>query len=409
MANFANPFNPGMQYHDDDGSPLNGGFLYFYEAGSSTPKTTWADGAMQVPNDNPVVLDSTGRATIFVQGLYKWSLTDSDGVEKASGDDNKFEVITGVAAELLDDTSKANMRSTLGLGSAAVLDTGTGANKVVKFNATAKYPGNDGSLITNINAAVSLPLPYNHISGLKFTRLNATTFSITAGEARDTTDGFNMSLSSTITKSLSGWAEGTNEGSLDIGSLSPSSWLHIFIIGKSDGTGDIAISAEGSLAVNPTNLGNFDYYKYIGVSILLDDDSEITNIVQDGDSLLFNDPVEDRNAAGDGNIDASPATTQLLTVPPDIKVDAIITVTAGTNGVAGSVYFSSPDVSDEAPHEFTDPPFSQLLVPIADGTRYSSGQFEVRTNTSQQIRIRPSQDAYAVDICTLGWRYQKNR
>ena len=224
MANFANPFNPGVQYHDDDGSPLNGGFLYFWKAGTSEAKTTWADGAMQVPNDNPVVLNSVGRATIFVQGLYKWSLTDADGIEKDSGDNNKFEVVTGVAAELLDDTSKANQRTTLGLGTAAVLNTGTAANEVVKLNATAKYPANDGSLITNINASVAVPLPLGHVSGLKFARTGVATFSITAGEARDTTDGFNMSISSTITKNLDAWAEGTNKGSLDIGSLSPSSW-----------------------------------------------------------------------------------------------------------------------------------------------------------------------------------------
>ena len=59
------------QYFDDNGNPLSSGKVYTYDAGTSTPRTTWADSAEVTPNANPVILDAAGRATIFWRGVYK--------------------------------------------------------------------------------------------------------------------------------------------------------------------------------------------------------------------------------------------------------------------------------------------------------------------------------------------------
>jgi hypothetical protein len=62
------------------GLPLAGGLLYTYAAGTTTPQTTYAaDGT--TPNANPVVLDSTGTATIRCDSSlsYKFVLKDSGG------------------------------------------------------------------------------------------------------------------------------------------------------------------------------------------------------------------------------------------------------------------------------------------------------------------------------------------
>lgn len=73
---------PDEQFFDDDGAVLAGGFLYFFETGSSTPLATYNDPDLDIShaNTNPVELDSAGRAgPIFLQTLaYKAVLKDSD-------------------------------------------------------------------------------------------------------------------------------------------------------------------------------------------------------------------------------------------------------------------------------------------------------------------------------------------
>lgn len=72
----------GLTYLDNNGRPLAGGKLYFYETGTSTAKATYSDAAETIPNTNPVELDAAGRQPdIFFSGLAKVVITDSDGVQ----------------------------------------------------------------------------------------------------------------------------------------------------------------------------------------------------------------------------------------------------------------------------------------------------------------------------------------
>ena len=58
--------------------PLVGGMIYTYAAGTSTPKATYTTAAANVENENPVVLDARGEATIFWNGAYKIVVRDAD-------------------------------------------------------------------------------------------------------------------------------------------------------------------------------------------------------------------------------------------------------------------------------------------------------------------------------------------
>jgi hypothetical protein len=71
--------NPGLQFFDNTGLPLSGGLLYSYAPGTTTPKTTYTDEGLSVPNANPIVLDSAGRCTIFLTNgeEYKFVLKTS--------------------------------------------------------------------------------------------------------------------------------------------------------------------------------------------------------------------------------------------------------------------------------------------------------------------------------------------
>ena len=69
------------QAFDDDGNPLDGGLLWTYQAGTTTPTTTWHDADLLVPNPNPITLTGGGRYKIYLGAAsYKFVLTDATGV-----------------------------------------------------------------------------------------------------------------------------------------------------------------------------------------------------------------------------------------------------------------------------------------------------------------------------------------
>lgn len=70
---------PKIQLFDNSGNVLNGGLVYTYAAGTTTPKATYSDATGTTENANPVVLDSSGRATIFLSGSYKIVVKTSAG------------------------------------------------------------------------------------------------------------------------------------------------------------------------------------------------------------------------------------------------------------------------------------------------------------------------------------------
>lgn len=63
------------------GQPLSGGLLSTYVAGTSTPQATYTDSTQSQPNTNPVVLNASGQASVWLDPslTYKFSLTDSKG------------------------------------------------------------------------------------------------------------------------------------------------------------------------------------------------------------------------------------------------------------------------------------------------------------------------------------------
>ena len=74
----------GFQFLDNDGIPLNGGKIYTYQAGSTTPLATYTDSAGLVANANPIILGTSGRPPSEIwltEGYYyKFILKDSNDV-----------------------------------------------------------------------------------------------------------------------------------------------------------------------------------------------------------------------------------------------------------------------------------------------------------------------------------------
>jgi hypothetical protein len=56
---------PKAQFFDANGSPLVGGKVYTYAAGTTTPLQTYTDASGVTPNTNPVILDSRGECNLW--------------------------------------------------------------------------------------------------------------------------------------------------------------------------------------------------------------------------------------------------------------------------------------------------------------------------------------------------------
>lgn len=69
---------PKIQIFDANGDPLSGGKVTTSEAGTSTPLATYSNSSGSA-NANPVVLDASGRATIYLldSTCYKFAVTTS--------------------------------------------------------------------------------------------------------------------------------------------------------------------------------------------------------------------------------------------------------------------------------------------------------------------------------------------
>lgn len=58
----------GYIFLDDSGVPVNAGKLYAYRTGTTTAQNTYSDSTLDTANDNPIVLNSSGRATVAIYG-----------------------------------------------------------------------------------------------------------------------------------------------------------------------------------------------------------------------------------------------------------------------------------------------------------------------------------------------------
>jgi microcystin-dependent protein len=78
------PVGNAFQFFNNEGLPLNGGKLFTYQAGSTTPFATYTDVNGLIANTNPIILGTDGRppSTIWLTDgfFYKFILTDSSDV-----------------------------------------------------------------------------------------------------------------------------------------------------------------------------------------------------------------------------------------------------------------------------------------------------------------------------------------
>ena len=142
-----NPFQyPIFQAIDADGNPVSGGWVYTYEAGTTTPKVAYSDAGLSVPIENPIELDSKGERLFFVAGSCKINVKTSAGVQVdgfpvdnlLSGTNLAFNNLTAVRAS----DSTPSYITLLGYSSA-----GDGGGGLYYWDSTSVLTDNGGAIV----------------------------------------------------------------------------------------------------------------------------------------------------------------------------------------------------------------------------------------------------------------------
>jgi hypothetical protein len=104
----------GAQLFDDSGNVLTGGKIYTYEAGTSTPLTSYTSSAGNIAHPNPIILNAAGRVPtgeiwLDISSLYKFVVTTANDVLIATYDNvgGSFN-ITGIIANFTGNGIQIN-------------------------------------------------------------------------------------------------------------------------------------------------------------------------------------------------------------------------------------------------------------------------------------------------------------
>jgi len=146
------------QFIDAAGIPLAGGFLYTYEAGTTTPQATYTDSTAATANSNPIVLDSRGEANIWLSSAnYKFKLTDSDGTEIWTVDN------IAAPSTALSPVFSSNVTISANTSGPALLVTQTGAGAAIRVQDSADPDASPFVVDTSGQVGVGTATPANAI------------------------------------------------------------------------------------------------------------------------------------------------------------------------------------------------------------------------------------------------------
>lgn len=358
--------NPIIQFFDNNGDPLSGGKLYTYSAGTTTPKATYTDSTGTTPLSNPIILDAYGRASIWVDGAYKYSLyTSADVLVKT------------------EDTVSSFNTSSSTIDSLVPSQTGNSGKALITDGATVSwgYPG--PSLLAFSDKVINGLKLSNNVTDI------VNDIDVASGYCVSDDGTTLMSLSATTKRLDAAWAVGANQGGLDTGSIADTTY-HVWVINRPDtNVTDVLFSASVSA---PTMPSNYTKKKCIGSIIRVS--SALLIFDQFGNEFILRTPVLDVTNAATGT---SANTGTLSSVPNGVKVKAIINALTLNNG--DYIYISSFDSNDLSPSTSAAP----LSIFGQSSGASTAGNCEVWTSTTRTVRYRTNANT-TVRIATLGWK-----
>lgn len=152
---------PKLQFFGSDGLPLVGGKLYTYAAGTTTPLASYTDHTANTANTNPVILDSTGSASVWLPDTtsYKYVLDDADDVTLYTVDYVSVPVTTNSFASppvIGSGTPNAATFTTLNVTDVAIFEDTADFTEDVTFDAGVDFTGS-GAIKLNVGTTAQRP------------------------------------------------------------------------------------------------------------------------------------------------------------------------------------------------------------------------------------------------------------
>jgi hypothetical protein len=320
---------PKFKAFDGAGNPLAGGKVYTYTGGTSTPKTTYKDRALTVPNTNPVVLDSVGEAVIYLgTGPYKFVLKDSSDVVIWTFDDIYAIVGSDGLTNFVTLTGDQTVAGVKTFSSIPILPASdpTGASQAarksyVDTTATAKA------------TAMASPGFSNNLQVKNNTGTPDTQIDIGAGAVVLSDGGGHYYVATSISLTVNCAITGAN--GLDTGTLAAGTWYYFYVI--YNGTTVAGLASVSS--TSPTMPGGYTYRKMVG-AIKTDGSSHFYRVRQYGSRCWYGVRQTDLT----GGVAESYTAVTLNYIPP-ICTQALLVCGVATNNQQGQIEFSIDGVN----------------------------------------------------------------
>lgn len=272
-----------FQEMDNNGDVLAGGKLYTYDAGTSTPKATYTTSAGTIANANPIILDASGRADVWLgSGAYKFVLKNSVDVTIKTVDNIAGEAVnafvTDTFATSVNTLISSVYRGTIINATAAItvtIDAAATLGENFYFSVINNGTGNviiDPNASETINGATSLTLtPGESVlivcDGTNWLGLYARGDRLTTGDIKFTIKtsadaGWIMFLEGSIGSATSG---ATVRANADTAALYALFWNNISDTYATVSTGR-GVSAAADFAANKTIIITRNGARAIGIA-----------------------------------------------------------------------------------------------------------------------------------------------
>jgi hypothetical protein len=165
---------------------------------------------------------------------------------------------------------------------------------------------------------------------------------IATGQARSSTDAFDLRLTTGLVKRLDqAWAAGTGNGALDTGSVAANTGYHVYLIRRtSDGVLDVLMSTS---ATNPTLPSGYGAFRRLG-AVLTDASAYIRKFTQHGDYFELHTRTADFAGVANG---AGPYLRQMV-CPKGVPLKLRVFYQSTASTVSGSAQIVFSGVFDPA-------------------------------------------------------------